>query len=193
MIPGGENCRASGNYSFAAGQRSKANHDGAFVWAGASGGAFGSTTTNQFNVRAQGGARIFSNGGATVGVNLPSGGNAWGVISDSTQKRIIRTVEGDEVLDKLMQVPVKQWSLKTQDPSIEHIGPMAQDFYAAFGVGEDERYITTSDADGVALAAIQGLYEKVEEKEAQIEVQQQQREALEKRLIALESRLLHSQ
>ena len=76
---------------------------------------------------------------------------------------------------------------------------MAQDFYAAFGVGEDERFITTSGADGVALAAIQGLYEKVEKKEAQIEEQQKRIEtqqhqigALEARLVALEARLSHS-
>jgi hypothetical protein len=45
---------------------------------------------------------------------------------------------------------------------------MAQDFYAAFNVGEDEKHITTVDADGVALAAIQGLNQKLEQKNAEV-------------------------
>jgi hypothetical protein len=56
---------------------------------------------------------------------------------------------------------------------------MAQDFYAAFGVGEDDRHISTVDADGVALAAIQGLYQLMQEQNAQIV-------ALEARVAALE-------
>ena len=51
----------------------------------------------------------------------------------------------------------------TQDPSVRHLGPMAQDFRQAFGLGEDDRHISSSDADGVALAAIQGLNQKLEE------------------------------
>ena len=52
---------------------------------------------------------------------------------------------------------MQTWNLKSQDPAIRHIGPMAQDFYAAFNVGEDDKHINSVDADGVALAAIQGL------------------------------------
>jgi len=58
---------------------------------------------------------------------------------------------------------METWNYKAQDPSIRHIGPMAQDFYGAFSYGEDNKYINTLDADGVALAAIQGLYEVVKE------------------------------
>jgi len=46
------------------------------------------------------------------------------------------------------QIPLTEWNLKTQDPSIRHLGPMAQDFRAAFGLGEDERHINTVDSDG---------------------------------------------
>ena len=63
---------------------------------------------------------------------------------------------------------METWNYKSQDPSIRHVGPMAQDFYAAFGVGEDEKHITTIDADGVALAAIQGLYRLAQEKDREI-------------------------
>lgn len=63
-----------------------------------------------------------------------------------------------------------------------HRGPLAQDFYAALSVGEDEKHITTVDADGVALAAIQGLNQNVEEKEREI-AELRQRLALLEQLV----------
>ena len=65
-------------------------------------------------------------------------------------------------------LPVQTYNIKIRDPSVRHIGPMAQPFYSAFQVGEDNQHITTVDADGVAFAAIQGLNQKVAEKEARI-------------------------
>ena len=64
-------------------------------------------------------------------------------------------------------MPVSTWRFKTEDDSIRHIGPMAQDFMAAFGYGVNDTHITSTDADGVALAAIQGLNEKLEAKSAE--------------------------
>ena len=58
--------------------------------------------------------------------------------------------------------------MKGADPSNKHIGPMAQDFHAAFELGTDDKTINTSDAQGVALAAIQGLYQLLQEKDAEI-------------------------
>jgi hypothetical protein len=57
---------------------------------------------------------------------------------------------------------------------VRHIGPMAQDFYAAFQVGADDTHITTIDENGVALAAIKGLYQQNQELKAQIEALQNQ-------------------
>ena len=66
-IPGGFLNIAGGQYSFAAGQQALATNDGAFVWADTQNGVFGSTTTNQFNVRANGGVRFVTSGaGITV-------------------------------------------------------------------------------------------------------------------------------
>lgn len=73
-----------------------------------------------------------------------------------------------DVLQRVAQLPLSTWNYKTQDQSIRHIGPMAQDFYAAFGVGEDNQHISTIDADGVSLAAIQGLYQLSQEKDQRI-------------------------
>ena len=64
----------------------------------------------------------------------------------------IRPVYARQILQKLSLIPITSWNLKSQDSSIRHIGPVTQDFYTAFVVGEDDRHITTGDADGVALA-----------------------------------------
>lgn len=66
------------------------------------------------------------------------------------------------MLDKVARLPITEWQYKTH-PDARYIGPMAQDFPAAFATGRDERHISSVDADGVALAAIQGLNEKLEQ------------------------------
>jgi hypothetical protein len=81
--------------------------------------------------------------------------------SDRNAKENFAPVSPEEVLDKVAALPIHEWNF-TNDVATRHIGPMAQDFYAAFAVGPDDKHIATVDADGVALAAIQGLNEKVE-------------------------------
>ena len=131
-VAGGENSAATGSYSFAAGRRAKANHDGAIVLADSTLADFASTAADQFNVRAAGGTRVFSDAGATVGVELVAGGTAWSVLSDAAFKENFSAVDAREILERLGEMPVGQWNLVTQDPSIQHIGPTAQDFYAAW-------------------------------------------------------------
>ena len=75
------------------------------------------------------------------------------------------------------------------DTAIRHIGPMAQDFYAAFGVGPDDKHITTVDADGVALAAIQGLNQKVEAQQSELQQKQTEITELKARMEKLEQRM----
>jgi len=74
-------------------------------------------------------------------------------------------------------LPISQWSFKG-DPQITHLGPMAQDFHAAFGLGTDDRHIATVDADGVALAAIQGLNQKLERENAKLKARLEKLEQL---------------
>jgi hypothetical protein len=88
--------------------------------------------------------------------------------SDRNVKRRFAGVDVDAVLDGVVELPVSTWSYKADDPRVRHIGPMAQDFAAAFGVGEDDRHIHTVDANGVALAAIQALTARLAEAEAKI-------------------------
>ena len=81
--------------------------------------------------------------------------------SDRNVKENFAPVDAQGVLEKVAALPISTWNYK-QDAGSKHIGPMAQDFWAAFGAGMDDKHIATVDADGVALAAIQGLNEKVE-------------------------------
>ncbi len=81
--------------------------------------------------------------------------------SDRNLKENFIPVSPREILEKVTAMPISRWNFKS-DPAVPHVGPMAQDFHAAFNLGTDERHIATVDADGVALAAIQGLNQKVE-------------------------------
>ena len=167
-IPGGIANFAT-NRAFAAGSGAKANHTGAFVWADSSGGAATSTNNHSVTMRAMGGYRLFSNSGATIGAYLAPGSGSWTSMSDRNAKENFEPVNARTVLDKVAALPLSTWNYKAQTNGVRHIGPMAQDFKAVFGVGETETGITTVDADGVALAAIQGLNQKLEEKEAEIQ------------------------
>jgi hypothetical protein len=98
--------------------------------------------------------------------------------SDRNAKKNFQHVNAQEVLAKVAALPITQWQYKAE-PGAEHIGPMAQDFRAAFGLGGDDKHITTVDADGVALAAIQGLNQKLEEKNQEIKTLSERLEKLE--------------
>ena len=305
-VPGGLQNSAANNYSFAAGRRAKANHQGSFVWADSADADFASTANRQFLIRAGGGVGIgtpspgrllqvgdvgvesegmirfasrsntasriwdigvpkadetaigysfviddtsrgtdpefilrWDSGFVGIGTinpatalhvaspyqavttvessspvgtwailkNTSSGGNAWAMISsgsgngggagkllffvngltqmvldpagnlsiagayspssDRNLKEHIAPVSPREVLDKVVELPISRWNFKS-DAATPHVGPMAQDFHAAFGLGADDKHIATVDADGVALAAIQGLNQKVEEQETRL-------------------------
>ena len=106
--------------------------------------------------------------------------------SDRNLKTGIAPVEGREVLERLAGMPISSWSYKAAAASIRHIGPVAQDFRTAFEVGQDDKTIHVVDASGVAMAAIQGLYQVLQEKDKHLAAQQQQIAALQERLAALE-------
>ena len=88
--------------------------------------------------------------------------------SDRNVKREFAPVDTANILNRVAQLTITTWSYKAEDQSVRHIGPMAQDFAAMFGVGQDDKHINMVDANGIALAAIQALYEKIYERDAQI-------------------------
>jgi hypothetical protein len=188
-VPGGAYNLAAGLDSFAAGNGAQAVNDYTFVWGDGS-SSTASTVNNQFMVRASGGVVIYSSSDNTAGVSLAAGSGAWASLSDRGSKDNFSLVAPQQVLDKVAGLPITKWSYKTEQ-GVQHIGPMAQDFNAAFGVGEDNRHITTVDEEGVALAAIQGLNQKLEQqekdKDAEIQTLKQQNQSLAERLNELET------
>ena len=104
---------------------------------------------------------------ASNGAHLTVGGQ-WANASDAALKANFADVDARTVLRNLAEMPIRTWNYKAEDERTRHIGPTAQDFAAAFGCGGDDKSIGTIDADGVALAAIKGLYEIVREQSEKI-------------------------
>jgi hypothetical protein len=90
-------------------------------------------------------------------------------VSDRNVKRDIVPVDPQAVLEGVARVPVAIWSYKADDPSVRHMGPMAQDFYGEFGLGDTDKAYNAIDAHGVAFAAIQALYQRMQEQDARIQ------------------------
>jgi hypothetical protein len=86
---------------------------------------------------------------------------AFNVVSDRAAKTAFEAVDVGRILAAVLQLPITSWSYRNE-PTARHLGPVAQDFYQAFGLGDSDRTISTVDANGVALAAIQGLNAKLE-------------------------------
>lgn len=265
VIPGGFANETTGAYSFAAGRRAKARHDGSFVWADAADADFGSSASNQFLIRATGGLGVgvtnpayvadfggrirlrqdalgsapglwlhqpapagdrafvgmsgegyvglYGNAGAgwglmmnvtngNVGIGtVPNGtnkltvaggaycsGTTWVNASDRNLKDGFAPVNAAEVLAKVSALPISTWHYRSEGAATRHLGPMAQDFRAAFGLGYDDTSIATVDEGGVALAAIQALHAEVGALKKENAALQQQLDAVLQRLRALEVR-----
>lgn len=121
--------------------------------------------------------------GATTPFSLDTSGNLTitGTLnqgSDVGSKHNIVPVEPHTVLTKVKALPVATWSYRADDPAITHIGPMAQDFFRAFGLGKDERHLAPNDLAGVALVGVQALTERLKENEQHIAALEAQLRAL---------------
>jgi trimeric autotransporter adhesin len=103
----------------------------------------------------------------STGAYLSVGGS-WVNSSDRKLKENFAPVNGRETLEKVAALPITRWNYKAEGESVQHIGPVAQDFQAAFQLSHDDKHISTVDEGGVALAAIQGLNQKLNEKDAEI-------------------------
>jgi hypothetical protein len=168
VIAGGCNNLAAGDHSMAAGSGAKALHNGSFVWADASNDDFQSTDDNQVMMLASGGTWIYSDPDLLSGVTIHPGASAWATYSDIDLKENLNPVNGSDILRKISSLNISKWNFKAQGDDITHIGPSSQDFYSAFGLGESDKTISTIDADGVALAGIQALLDKIQKLEARI-------------------------
>jgi hypothetical protein len=165
-IPGGAFNSASAELAFAAGYSAKANHKGCFVWGDSTDADVASASDNSVTFRAAGGYRLFSDSGLTLGAQLLPNATAWSALSDRNAKENFEPINTIEILEKVAGLPLTAWNYKADPEKRRYIGPVAQDFHSAFGLGDDTS-ISTLDADGVALAAIQALGQKVAALEAE--------------------------
>lgn len=183
-VAGGTDNVAAGDFSVVLGQRANVseNHPGTLLFADTQGADFRSESADEFAVRARGGVRLVSGidgqGNPESGVQLFPGSNSWSVLSDRQAKTNVAPIDGQRILELLNQIPISQWHLKSQSEAVLHIGPMAQDFYAAFGFGESERHLHSGDVDGVALISIQALYQRFQAQAEIIEQLQTENEQL---------------
>jgi hypothetical protein len=190
----GEDSYASGAASIAMGYHAHTNaRQGSFVFSDRSSvDTLRAGVNHSANWRVSGGYRIFTSSNLSTGVTLQSGasvsnwgqasaviststgamlttGGIWQNASDVNRKHRFEQISNEEILEKLRKLPVTRWGYKTEAENVRHIGPMAQDFYAAFGLGNDNRGIGTVDADGVALAGIKALEERTRNLAAELE------------------------
>jgi hypothetical protein len=113
----------------------------------------------------------FINVHTSAGTVSMSAGGIWSVCSDRNKKKNFAVVNGADLLNKIASLSITRWNYKWDSTDVQHLGPMAQDFYKAFGLNNDSLHITSVDEDGVALAGIQALNKKLEEENAALKAE----------------------
>lgn len=164
---------ATGDYTTALGYRaSTSGQYGAFVWGdGSTNDSVRSQAPNEFRIRASGGIRLrtstAANAAAGVGGNtgcdLLTGSGTWSCSSSRTIKTDFSLIDKDWVLMALRDLPVSTWRYREDTTEALHLGPVAEDFYAAFGLGPDSMSLASQDLAGVALVATQALERRTTE------------------------------
>ncbi len=174
--------------------------DGVNRWAIAT--VFSDGDLSFFREGVGGGSRLFIDGGGVnagyVGIgnaapqyplHMASGayvttGGVWTNASSRALKADFAAVDRAALLQTLATLPIATWSYRAEGSGVRHLGPTAEDFYAAFGLGDGGAAIGTVDADGVALAAAQALYQLAQVQQAELAAQQARIDQLEERLAA---------
>ncbi len=104
----------------------------------------------------------------STGGNLTWGG-VWQDASDRALKENFEPVDKHSILEGLAELPITRWNYIVEGPDIQHVGPVAQDFYEAFQLGTSDRHLDSVNTGGVAFVAIQALYERSQEQDERIE------------------------
>ncbi len=84
-------------------------------------------------------------------------GGTWTNASDRNLKENFQEVDENSILEKISTLPITQWNYKSETQDTMHIGPMAQDFFATFGLGGSDTAISTIDPAGIALLGIKAI------------------------------------
>ena len=199
----GEDNTASGAASVALGYHAHTNaRQGSFVFSDRSSvDTLRAGVNHSANWRVSGGFRVFTASNLSTGVTIQSGasvsnwgqsnaviststgallstGGIWTNASDVNRKHHFASVDGEDVLLRLRSMPIQSWSYRVEDASVRHLGPTAQDFHAAFGLGSDNTAIGTVDADGVALAGVQALDRRTVRQQGELEARRGENEEL---------------
>jgi hypothetical protein len=167
----GYRATAAGDYSLAFGQRAGTGprndgvsntcttaRSGAMVFAdGSTTDFFCAAANNELAVRAAGGIRLRTNATATTGCNLAAGSGTWSCTSSIAEKEGFEPVDGETLLERIAALHVSRWRYRGEADGVRHVGPIAEDFHAAFGIGAEPGAIDLVDADGINLAAVQAL------------------------------------
>jgi hypothetical protein len=166
---------ANNDYTVALGYRASNNtHTGTFVWGDESTtDSVRNQYDNEFRIRAAGGVRLRTSAVANsapgvsgnTGCDLPAGSGTWSCASSRTVKENFEPVDGEGLLAAIRTVPLSTWNYILEGDSVRHLGPMAEDFRAAFGLGENATTIAVTDMAGVTFAGVQAL----ERRTAQLE------------------------
>ncbi|GJL60855.1 MAG: hypothetical protein NPIRA03_37120 [Nitrospirales bacterium] len=98
-------------------------------------------------------------------------------------KENFQPIDDVNILNKIAEIPIQYWNYSDDRQNMSrHIGPTAQDFYAAFELGDNQRRINTVDANGINMASIQALYRLLQDRDRKIDT-------LEKELQRVSSKL----
>lgn len=210
----GEDNTATGAASVAMGYHAHTNaRQGSFVFSDRSSvDTLRAGVNHSANWRTSGGFRIFTSSNLSTGVTIQSGSvvsnwgqsnaviststgaylstaGVWTNVSDVNRKHLFASVSGEDVLARLRTLPITTWSYRVESDDVRHLGPTAQDFRAAFGLGNDNVTIGTVDADGVALAAAKALEARTADQAARIEALEARNTALEQQNAEMRARL----
>jgi hypothetical protein len=200
----GYNVTADQDHTTAMGKFASNNgFTGTFVWsdgsAQQSADTFRNTANNEFALRATGGFRFRTNLGGTTGCNLPAGSGVFNCTSSRSTKANFVPVDGSDVLAKLRTMEISTWNYTSEGEKVRHLGPMAEDFYAAFGLGTGNASIGVQDLASVSLAGVKALEARTAELQSKTaEIEELRNEvaqlraanaALDQRLTAIEASL----
>ncbi|PQJ26875.1 hypothetical protein BSZ35_18265 [Salinibacter sp. 10B] len=199
---------ADGISSLTAGENAKVASDNTFVWADGSDtsadkfssaddpNGSGITGSKTFHIKSTNGIRVITGGGTTY---IPGSSTGWSTTSSRTAKTNVGPVDPSAVLAAVEAMEINTWEYKDENGNgqgTRHIGPMAEDFHGelSYDLGGSDDHINSINADGVALGAVKGLAQKVQNQKDQIadlkaenEQIRSENEEIKERLAALEA------
>jgi trimeric autotransporter adhesin len=195
----GYRVNAHNNYTVALGYRaSSGTRTGTFVWGDQSAtDSVINQANNEFRIRAAGGVRLRTSSAANsvlgtnanTGCDLLAGTGTWSCSSSRTIKDDFAAVNGEDVLLRLRGTPVSTWRYLGEGREVRHLGPVAEDFHAAFGLGAASTSIGLGDIDGVNFAAAQALEARTASLRGELEAVRAELAEARRRLAEMEARL----